>query len=399
MRIVRFTVALGLTLLISPLAMAQKATSKSESVLAAAPRRLQVSANARPAATRVAAKETRPTTASPAKVMQTSHVQHQVVGETIYSPGEMMVDNDGVPAAGCYSDTCNPCGKWFAGFEATFLMPSFSSNVAYTLTESDGTTFENSTQVEFDSGLQFSPRVYAGFEMNDNLSLQVTWWRYDHDPDALTVNPPANGFGTITPPTFQNVDISTTVPGSSFSASSGLSAYSIDVELMKEGCISFWKIGVAGGVRYAEVDQSYFAQTRNVSSTLSGQLDYSHRNSGFGPTMSLYASLPLNQCLTFYTKGRGSLLFGEASSTLSAGEDLDLTTSYVTSSSTSRDDLLTVGEIQLGLAWESCCPTNVWQPYATVAMEGQFWNGVGNASSEEGNLGFFGVVTSAGVRF
>jgi hypothetical protein len=34
-----------------------------------------------------------------------------------------------------------------------------------------------------------------------------------------------------------------------------------------------------------------------------------------------------------------------------------------------------------------------------VALEGQFWNGAGNASSEVGNLGFWGFNSGFGVNW
>src|SRR5690606_9027371 len=107
---------------------------------------------------------------------------------------------------------------------------------------------------------------------------------------------------------------------------------------------------------------------------------------------------PINCQTGLFAKARGSLLYGDGESNLTAGEDLDLVTPFNTSRSTSRDDLLSIAEIQVGFQWHS--PYHrVYQPFFTAAMEGQIWNGAGNATSEEGTLGFFGFTTGAGLEW
>jgi hypothetical protein len=93
---------------------------------------------------------------------------------------------------------------------------------------------------------------------------------------------------------------------------------------------------------------------------------------------------------------RGALLFGDAESRLDAVEDQDLDVSFATQRITERDDLLPVAEMQVGFQWTP--PTcGVWCPYLHLAMEGQLWNGAGNASSEDGNLGFYGLNLALGL--
>ncbi|MFN3150237.1 Lpg1974 family pore-forming outer membrane protein [Bremerella sp.] len=294
----------------------------------------------------------------------------------------------------CQTNTCQ--AHWVAGFEATFLKPHFSSNPAYTLMESDGTSFENFTDVEFDYDLQFAPRVYLGLQ-GEEIGLRATWWHFENDPSVLTAQPPANGFGSITPPTFGTIDISTTVPGSSFQAGTGLTAYTIDLDVTRQYRLSCWQIGAFGGLRYAEIDQKYLAQTTNASGLLTGQIDYQHGLSGIGPTMGLYASVPVANCIELFSEARGSILFGKATSQLTAGEDLDLTTPFTTTTSSSRDEVMTIGEVELGLRWQGC-RRRCWQPFGTVALEGQTWGDAGNATSEDGSVGFFGFNASLGFK-
>ncbi|MBA2115442.1 Lpg1974 family pore-forming outer membrane protein [Bremerella alba] len=331
-------------------------------------------------------------------VRHTSHVEltNSVVNESIL---ESQVFMDSAPMQGSFQ-TCHPnvCeAHWFAGFEATFLKPHFTSNPAYTLMESDGSSFESFSQVEFDYDLQFAPRVFVGLQMNEEIGFRATWWHFDNDPSVLTAQPPANGFGSITPPPFGTVDISTSIPGSTFQAGTGLTAYTLDLDVTRQYCISHWRIGAFGGLRYAEIDQNYLAQTTNASGALTGQIDYEHGLSGIGPTMGLYASVPVANRIELFSEARGSILFGEATSRLTAGEDLDLTTPFTTTTTASRDEVMTIGEVELGLRWQGC-RRRCWQPFGSVALEGQTWGDVGNATSEEGSLGFFGFNASFGFQ-
>lgn len=331
-------------------------------------------------------------------IRQASHVEMTTTMGT-ESVLESQVFMDSAPMPGhyqtCQSNVCE--AHLFAGFEATFLKPHFSSNPAYTLMQSDGISFENYTDVEFDYDLQFAPRVFVGFQFGEEVGLRATWWQFDNDPSVLTAQPPANGFGSITPPTFGSVDISTTVPGSTFQAGTGLTAYTIDLDVTRQYCLSQWRIGAFGGIRYAEIDQKYLAQTTNASGLLTGQIDYQHGLSGIGPTMGMYASVPVATRIELFSEARGSVLFGEATSTLTAGEDLDLTTPFTTTTSTSRDELMTIGEVELGLRWKGC-RRRCWQPFGSIAVEGQTWGGAGNATSEDGSVGFFGFNASFGFQ-
>lgn len=286
---------------------------------------------------------------------------------------------------------------FYAAFEATFLQPHFENNIGFTTTESDGATFNSITDTEFSYDTVFSPRVYFGWKHQDGVGMRVTWWDFDEDADTITASPPANGFGEITHPAFSGVDIGSNIPTDVFSASTSLSAHTIDIEATKETCFRGWDFGVAGGLRYVELDQTYFAQLSDDAAVLLGEIDYQHSLKGFGPTISISASRPLSKRLDLFCKARGSILYGDSESELSAGDDLDLTTPFTTTRSTSREDLLSIGEIQVGLNWQGTNRRNRMRtPFFSVALESQVWNGVGNATSEEGSIGFFGLNTSVG---
>ena len=183
--------------------------------------------------------------------------------------------------------------------------------------------------------------------------------------------------------------------GNSYTAGSGLNAYTLDLEATKDQEFCSWTLGAACGLRYARVEQSYQSELRSATDVLLGRIDFAHSVAGVGPTVSLAAGKPLTKRLSLVGRARGSVLFGDGQSRLSAGEDLDLAAPMTTTRVTDRDDLLTIGEVQLALGWRAATCRS-WQPFATVALEGQVWNGAGNASSEEGDLGFVGFNVGLG---
>lgn len=278
------------------------------------------------------------------------------------------------------------------------MKPRFSENVAFTTMAGDGANNSSFSDTEFDYDLELTPRVWIEALVTNSWSWRISYWQFDHQPVTATTSPNANGFGEITHPNFGDVDISTTIPTDSLTASSNLNAYTIDLEAHKQAQHKGWLLGVGGGVRYASAEQNHLAELRNTGNILRGQIDFAHEIEGFGPTMSLAARRPLFQNIKLVCAARGSLLFGDGSSRLIAGEDLDLVNPFTTTRFTNREDLLPIGEARVGLAWIS--PKNRQhgiQWLISTAVEGQLWGNAGNAVSETADLGFFGFNVGAGI--
>lgn len=326
--------------------------------------------------------------------------------ESYYEDSSSMSCNCDDVCTGCGSLTCGDCisgndsccGVTYIGFEAVFLKPHFSSNEAYTLTSGNGTTTESLVVNDFDYDMDFNPRVIVGWQRPDGLGLRATWWYLDHSSALEQANPPANGFGSITPPSFADVAISTSIPTDVFSTQSSLNSYAIDVEATHEMDFRSWVVDTGFGVRYAFSEQQYLAEIRSNANVLRDRIGFVHSIQGFGPTISLAMHRPWSRTLGIFGKARGSLVFGDGDSSLNAGEDLDLANSFTTTQTTGRDDLLSIGEIQIGINWKGLKQRHqFFQPYLALAMEGQVWSGAGNASSEEGDLGYFGFTSGWGL--
>lgn len=152
----------------------------------------------------------------------------------------------------------------------------------------------------------------------------------------------------------------------------------------------------AAGIRYAQMEQTYLGSLTNAAGNQQGTIDYRHDIEGVGPTLYLRAQRPLGYGMALFGSARGALLFGQSTSELNSVEDLDLDDQLTTQRRTGRDDVLPIAEMQVGVQLLPPSGT-VWHPYFHVALESQYWGGVGNASSEDGSMGFFGGNVAIGV--
>ncbi|MFO0818384.1 MAG: Lpg1974 family pore-forming outer membrane protein [Pirellulales bacterium] len=285
------------------------------------------------------------------------------------------------------------------GFDIVFAKPVWERNPVATVTESDGATFESIQTQEFDYDFQVAPRVWLTYQANNEIGARVSYWQFDQDPTAYTVNPPANGFGRVAHPAFGGVDIGSTIPAETFSASSYLALHSVDLDITKSVRFGEWDLVTFAGVRFAQLDQGYSATLSNAAKVIAGRIDYSHQFKGFGPTIGLETRRPHSAGVSLFASARGTLLIGGADARLDAGEDLDLANPFLTTSVDTRTEVIPVGDLRLGLDWTPMSTVGAFQPFARLAFEGQIWGGAGNSTSEDGNLGFVGLSVGGGVAY
>jgi Legionella pneumophila major outer membrane protein precursor len=305
-----------------------------------------------------------------------------------------MMDDGGMCEEGGCGAEMPPCTRWSAGVEFTFLTPHFEQNPAILRRESNNAGLDTLSETAFDYGTPLSPRVWLETMQGEQLGFRITYWQFDQAAEGISQSPPANGFGRIQPPPFGSIDLSTTTSGSRLNAGADLNAYTIDVEATECFNTGLWGWLGTAGIRYGEVDQGYQSRLTNAAGNAQGRVDFNHRIQGVGPTMSLRTSRPFLRSLSLFGLARGSLLYGDGETSLQAIEDQDLTNPLTTNQTSERDDLLPIGELQLGLQYTPFCGKK--QPYIHLALEGQVWHGAGSASSEEGNLGFFGFNAALG---
>jgi hypothetical protein len=303
------------------------------------------------------------------------------------------------PAGPC--DQCARCNVrrsvWDVGFAFTFVQPRFSDNVALSVTDADASS-ASVTQMSFDYELELAPRVWLEWAPDSSLGWRIQWWQLDQDADQVLADAPGNGLGRVAPPDFRDIDISVSAPGETLQADSHVRIYAIDFEATRRVNFDCWSLLAAGGLRHASFDYDYRAVATNANGVQSGGIEQNRSLNGIGPTFMLEARRPVTSRLTVFSNTRASLLFGDGETTLTAGEDLDVASAFTTARTSENDDLLPILEGQLGLNW--CTAITPCHDFTlSAALEGQWWGGVGTASSDTGDLGLLGFVVGLGLQY
>lgn len=301
-------------------------------------------------------------------------------------------------------DPCRPCKTitWQAGVEAVIVRPQFEDNTGIIINNSDDDTFSNFQTMSFDYGFNASPRVWIGWESVTGLGGRVRFWTYDQSADTLMASPSPDGFGTVFSPLLaadnRTFVPSTSIPTDRLIANADLDVDVIDLEGTKHIHFDCWSLLASGGVRFASYSQNYNAELRNANNQVTERSHFGHSFSGVGPTFSLEARRPVTRFLTAYTSARGAVLFGDSDMASSTEEDLLLANPFVTLRTADRDDVLPIGELQIGGEWTRRLYYG-GHLYFRGAFEGQFWGGAGAATTESGDLGFLGFSASLGINF
>lgn len=340
-----------------------------------------------------------------------SREESGVVQDTIVEEGSVFEDG---PIDGAEADLWQPtpavwnpfamagdCGPgchpyFYAGFDFVLVKPHFDDGTALLRTRTDQVSFETTSTEAFDYDVELSPRVFLGYVWESGLGARIRFWQFDHGDNPLVARPDADGLGTVSSPFLLTGNVfvpSTSVPGQTLSAASGLKVDALDVEMTKGVQFDHWALMLGGGIRYGQIDQTYTAEVRDAGGQLLSSARFDHGFDGVGPTVSLQARRPLIAGFKFFSTGRIAILFGDGKSTLEAVDNPQ----FLTRRTSSRDDLVTVGELSVGLEW-----ARRWYGYGfffRAALEGQTWQGAGTPTSEDGDLGFVGTSITVGLDF
>lgn len=306
---------------------------------------------------------------------------------------------DGCCSAGCATGCCPPpqC-LIYVGFEATFLKPYFSSNTA--MTQSGAAVGGTLQEYPFTWDLQFAPRAWIGWQECDGWGMRGGFWYFDNNSSTVSRSP--DGLGILNgqvngSPLAGNVQLVpfSADPTDMLNAWSSLKATTIDLEITKNSCFGGWSVDFFGGLRYAQLRQTYQAELINAAGTLTQSATASHRFDGIGPTFAMSVSKDLGCCFSLFFDARAALLFGDGK----FNSQTTVTTQSLlnTQRSSQRDDLLPMGSIRLGLDYQYDC--SCYSVLYRIALESQLWQDGGSAVNEDGNLGFFGLGGTMGLKF
>ncbi|MEX0585494.1 MAG: Lpg1974 family pore-forming outer membrane protein, partial [Pirellulales bacterium] len=314
-------------------------------------------------------------------------------------------DYDPAPAPNEYFDEgCNTCaqpdnccrdyGRLSAGYAFVLVQPHREDDLAFTRTVDDG-TFIGTSDATFNQDLDLSPRVWLEYGRTNGLGAKVTYWQFDHASEVVSGSPSAVQVETLQTPVFRGLSLATSNPNETLFAQSDIDIDVLDFEGVKWTDFCCWRLGTTAGIRHAEITQGYQALRFNAAGAAASLLNSRHNFDGVGPTFSVEGRRAFGP-LQFYSMARGSLLYGNGSLAFTRVEDIDTAAPLTNQVNFNRNDVLTVAEIQVGLEWHrECCNGNMF--FVRTAMEGQVWQGVGSAISEDGDLGFFGFNIALGM--
>jgi hypothetical protein len=322
-------------------------------------------------------------------------------------------------------------GHLDAGFELLVIRPYFDSNPALnvSITKTNPPTFTSTAvtaeQTNFDYPYTANPRVWLGYVTDSGAGFRVSWWQFEQSSNAaiLALNQglPVGTSAAVTTSTLGGLTSTLFIPETPAGATAPVGvpaavAVASDIRLQvwdfeatgtyRSGCLS---VEGSAGVRYAHLFQNFaeFASQANLIGT--GSLETNvllsgHNFNGAGPTLAAELRRSLGDSgLGLYASSRGAVLFGNKHATaILATETTPVAPAVATtfSSQFHSDSLSTigVGEAEIGVEFSRKMGEGA-SLFVRAGIDGQIWIGAGNATSETGNLGFFGYTFTVGVNY
>lgn len=318
-------------------------------------------------------------------------------------------------------------GGFIAGAGIYWMQPYFTNNPAFTVTQASltgpgGNPRAVTNRIDLGNHMEVAPLLWFGYENESGLGGRVRWWYFRHGTDqAVAVGPGAPGtltFLSSAAPMGFTAFADNDGQTAALAVTSKLQLQVWDIEATTNFQSCKWNLLLAGGVRYAHINQNYNAfvtgdsgqSTRPITaSVLSG-----HSFDGAGPVVALEARRALCDCgVSLYGSARGAILFGSARQTA-----FDVFSSndgtFVDEATERRNPVVPVGELEMGLEYGRQFGSS--RVFSQVALVGQQWWGVGSASRAvntnsfgvpnpgggaivDSDLGFLGMAFRMGVSF
>jgi hypothetical protein len=361
------------------------------------------------------------------------------------------------PCAACCESICN--GKVLAGVGLYLIQPYFENNTAYNFlaeTGVNGNTVTLATdRVNVSHHLDVAPLIWLGYETADGFGGRVRYWYLDEgtsqtvglapyagtatiktvtnpSPPPATIIQPAVNNGTLftltsaTPLGLQafgdtlSITNGKLVPESTvFTVTTQLEVQVLDLEVFQHLRCGVWDFLFSGGVRLAQLNQTYNAyDNQNNNPAELRTLASSYHFNGAGPVLALEIRRALGcSGLTAYGSGRGSLVIGSATQNASfGGPTLRNDDPNPQFASQHWERGLPIGELEFGVEYKR--QVGPLELCGQIALVGQDWFGAGNASRSQGttpnpatpspvvggapvdsDIGFFGLALRFGVDY
>ena len=293
----------------------------------------------------------------------------------------------------CVDDCWDPCipsrSGLYGGAAVVFARPSFTDAANYGTLE---TITDTAGAGSFSYDHEVTPRIWLGYVGPRGLGVRARYWQFDHAGAARSlIQPDAfNKFGADWIHPWGYLTVLTDGTGQTLNVTNSLEVHTADFEVTRALNFSCVEITFGGGLRYAFMRQTFNANVQNVYGVVEQTLTAHHNIEGVGPTVSMDLRCPIGPCcgLAFVGGARWSAIFGNSDffGALDGGDPFDY----------SLDEVLSIGEIQIGLEW-----TRQVQDYGTFLVragyEAQLWFEAGSPSNVLGDLGFEGFSIGLGL--
>ena len=240
-------------------------------------------------------------------------------------------------------------GGLFGTIEVTFLKPALSGGAS---------VFASTAGRLLESQYQTGLRYVLGYRNDSGLGFQARYWSFNNNSPFQPPYAPAE---------------------------LGISVQAADAEVTLAQTMRHWNLGVTGGLRYGKLQYA----SPPLTAYNPGMVAFE----GFGPTTSIIGRRNLgNSNFSLFGSVRGSLMIG------------DIRTASLLVNvprGTIEDEVMTVLENQLGVAWNSQLPYNMLLEVRT-SWESQYWMSTTLESDYYGigsNLALMGPSLAVELRY
>lgn len=296
-------------------------------------------------------------------------------------------------------------GGFYAGFEATILEARTGNiSIPFATGYPLGGVDVPVTSLDFfpDFGLEFSPRVWAGYKGAAGFGVRGRWWYYSHGApgmfsfNGLDLNTPLM-IDTDVPPDGMADQIVTL---ESTSLNADLKINSIDMEATQDGEFHNWDFQIAGGVRYAKIDYDLTGMAAGTVGPIIGPpapweetISALSEFQGVGPTVAMSGRRPLLSIdgLAFLINLRLAFLFGDTDASIVTAEAFPDPIRV-----TVQEHLVQVWEVQVGFEYSRLLQNGA-RLFGGAFLEAQAWEWNTPLGLTGSDLGFFGPTITVGL--
>lgn len=300
----------------------------------------------------------------------------------------------------CEDSCCDPCcqnglgipacGFWYGSASAIWITPR-PPNEPW-VNDPANTNFVQSYGSSYSPSLQGT----VGYTGANGYGAQVIYWDFD---DTVGTSSFTAGAGDLL---FAEVFAANTSlvrnafagPGETLNTEYSLRVRSLDLEATSLYLFGDSALLVGFGVRYARLEQHFVAEAI-AGGVVDELVEHRHGFEGWGPTLSGEFRRALWwPGLVAYANARGAILFGERYQDI---YEVKMAGAMIGQDSYDGDVALPFAGLGLGLEYNHAVGANSFA-FVRLGYLAQMWFDAGGPTALDGNLGFGGILLTAGLR-